>query len=498
MKLEDLIIFHSENAIICLSADYTVTGFNVFAENMLQLSKRSVLHKNFFSVCCKKNIQLPFDGADLKRKSKKPQFIQDTLLIKNKISTFIEWKVIYDKKTMDNPFFLVLVRSALRIEKTKARNTMFYLKDILENLPEYIYWKDTDFIYQGCNKHVAQYLGLRKPGDIVGKTDYDFNWSIERIKTLHKADAEVVEKKASVISEDKIPTLNGSSRIMLTSKSPLLDEEGKIVGILGVSTDITELKRAKRKLKTTKNKLDAMTVLSSSIAHELRTPFASIELGATGIEELLPSLISTYEIAKKANLAIPKIGNMKFYLLKEMLSDMKFEIRSAFIFIDMLLVKLNPSVSAKSEEIFSIAECVQQVIEKYPFEEKERTLINTVLSDDFKVQGSIVLVSHVFFNLLKNALYYIAASGKGEIFITLEKIKLYNKVHFKDTGAGISQDVLPKIFNRFYSKTYHGTGIGLAFCKSVLKSLQGHISCVSVEGEYTVFTLCFPNIEEQE
>lgn len=367
------------------------------------------------------------------------------------------------------------------------------LREIIENLPEYIYWKDAHLIYQGCNKHVATYLGLNEPSEIVGKSDDDFGWDKARIKKLYRADRKVIEKKAHVTFEDEIPKTKGYSRIMLTSKSPLFDFAGNVIGVLGVSTDITELKRTKQKLSITKNKLDTMILLSSTIAHELRTPFASLNLGVTGVGSVLPDLIKTYEIAKKNNLDIPVIDPLKFSLLNEVLTDMQYEIRAAFTFIDMLLVKINPAISAQKNEFFSMSECIEHVMEKYPFESNQRELVYITLSGDFDVRGDIVLMSHVFFNLLKNSLYYIAASGKGRVFITIERGDLYHKVYFKDTGAGISAAILPKIFTPFFSKTYHGTGIGLAFCKKVMKSLHGDIICESVEGQYTLFTLSFPN-----
>jgi len=99
---------------------------------------------------------------------------------------------------------------------------------------------------------------------------------------------------------------------------------------------------------------------------------------------------------------------------------------------------------------------------------------------------------HVLFNLLKNALYYIEAANKGEIYIRAEKTPDANILHFKDTGKGMASSMMPYVFERFYSKTQHGTGIGLAFCKSVIESFGGKISCESVEGEHTTFILEFP------
>ena len=104
-------------------------------------------------------------------------------------------------------------------------------------------------------------------------------------------------------------------------------------------------------------------------------------------------------------------------------------------------------------------------------------------------------MKHVIFNLLKNALYAIASTGKGEIFLSIISGKkgAANRLVFKDTGPGIPPEHLRHIFDRFYTKTEHGSGIGLAFCQSVIQSFEGNISCLSSLGEHTTFTLSFPS-----
>lgn len=109
-------------------------------------------------------------------------------------------------------------------------------------------------------------------------------------------------------------------------------------------------------------------------------------------------------------------------------------------------------------------------------------------------KGDELLIIHVLFNLLKNAIYYVRAAGKGNISIRIENGDKYNFLYFKDTGQGINAKVLPHIFERFFSRTYHGTGIGLAYCKLVMQNLDGDITCRSKEFEYTEFKLSFPKI----
>ncbi|HVV67948.1 MAG TPA: ATP-binding protein, partial [Gammaproteobacteria bacterium] len=109
------------------------------------------------------------------------------------------------------------------------------------------------------------------------------------------------------------------------------------------------------------------------------------------------------------------------------------------------------------------------------------------------------LLIHVLFNLFKNAIYFIRKAGKGNIHIWLEHHPRHNQIHFKDTGAGIKSENLPKIFDPFFTvDTNKGTGIGLAFCAMTLKSFGGSITCQSEWQEYTEFILTFPRKPTQQ
>ena len=101
------------------------------------------------------------------------------------------------------------------------------------------------------------------------------------------------------------------------------------------------------------------------------------------------------------------------------------------------------------------------------------------------------------FNLLKNAIYYVEKAGKGNITIKLKRGRKLNQLIFTDTGTGISKDIMPHIFEHFFTKTENGVGIGLAFCKMVMQNLDGDMTCESHEGEHTKFTLSFPVLNKK-
>lgn len=244
-----------------------------------------------------------------------------------------------------------------------------------------------------------------------------------------------------------------------------------------------------------KAKLYGMETLSASLAHELRTPLKAITFGTGNIKKYLENLVQTYEIAKGAKLDIPYIDPLHYQSLMPSFERIEAEGRSAFTFIDMLLVKVKqPSLKAYQLETCSISNCVEEALHRYPFGPDELEMIKWHRNRDFKFKGNQLLVIHVLFNLIKNSLRHIKDVKKGRIDICLSENDDFNILHFKDNGTGIARKFLPLIFDPFASETNHGTGIGLTYCKYAMKNLQGDIKGDSIPGEYTEFKLFFPKI----
>ena len=247
-----------------------------------------------------------------------------------------------------------------------------------------------------------------------------------------------------------------------------------------------------------KEKLEAMKLLGASIAHELRTPLVAIKISNENLKNVFLSLVETYRIAQKANIPIPTIREHYLKVTETAFDVISSEVKSSNNFIDMLLMNVNTAINNNLPQTgqFLIGECINKALSRYPFKEHQRKLIFVNQEIDFLVKGNQELIEHVLFNLIKNALYYIAAASKDDarIEIWLEKNTVFNKLYFKDTGTGIDPDILPHIFEQFFSRTHHGAGIGLTFCKMVMESLGGSISCESEKGNYTQFILLFPSI----
>lgn len=279
-------------------------------------------------------------------------------------------------------------------------------------------------------------------------------------------------------------------------KQPIINENNECLGIMVISLDITERKKAEAELRDTQHKLDGMTLVSASTAHELRTPLAGLNIGVSTLKNTLPQLVDVYQLAKDAKLPVPHLRANFTDLLMKSIDSMQREISASLTFIDMMLMNLKPEIKGSKTRVFSINHCVNKALSRYPFMPDQDKLIRWKkdASQDFKVAGNDLLVIHVLFNLLKNAIYYVAKAGKGNIEIWTERDVSDHKLYFKDTGTGISPAFLPHVFDRFFSKTHHGAGVGLTFCKMVMENLGGSIVCESVEGDYTLFILHFPDM----
>ncbi len=163
-------------------------------------------------------------------------------------------------------------------------------------------------------------------------------------------------------------------------------------------------------------------------------------------------------------------------------------------------IKPNPAFFTK----LSIFHVINKAIREYGYKsekEKRRIICSISKEDDFFFKGDENLMIYVIFNLLKNALYYSNTHPNLTITInsktTAEEDKNHNHIYITDNGPGIAPNLLPHLFEDFMtSNKQGGTGLGLAFCKRVMTSFNGSISCSSKENEGTAFKLKFPKTNQ--
>lgn len=249
-------------------------------------------------------------------------------------------------------------------------------------------------------------------------------------------------------------------------------------------------------------RLRAASAIGSNIAHELRTPLASIRSRARGVGKHLDDLVAGYEAAKAAGLDVPNISHRRIYELEAGLSAIQDEVEYSNTIINMLLINTSDKpISEWDFDIFSAAGCVEEAVARYPFNNSaEKRLLSVQVGEDFSIRAPRLMVVHVMFNLIKNGLHSVQRSGKGSVVIRLERSEGRNLINVKDTGAGIPANVLGQIFERFFTTIHfgQGAGIGLSFCRMVMQGIDGEIQCESEEKEYTLFRLYFPDVHASE
>lgn len=116
------------------------------------------------------------------------------------------------------------------------------LQTIIDNLPRAVFWKDRDLRIQGCNRTFANVAGMKSPREMVGKTDFEMPW--KENADLYRADDMAVmnSRKATLDQEERVINSDGVESWVLTSKVPVMNQEGEVVAVLGMFEDITDRK----------------------------------------------------------------------------------------------------------------------------------------------------------------------------------------------------------------------------------------------------------------
>lgn len=238
-----------------------------------------------------------------------------------------------------------------------------------------------------------------------------------------------------------------------------------------------------------------MIALASYMAHELATPLATIATAAGGLERYLPTLLERYR--RTAAQGEPNfIPPNALAALDSAPAWIQESANRARVLVRLLLMNAGSGTSEGiPRDRVSLARLVDESLGCYPFAAGEQGLIR-VEGGDFELFAPQTLLIHVLHNLIKNALDGVHAAGKGDIHLALEAGPDWNRLTVTDTGSGIAPEVMPRIFDEFFSLKGpgRGTGMGLPFCRRVMTDLGGEIACRSILGEYTRVELRFPPI----
>ncbi|MGD1849639.1 MAG: PAS domain S-box protein, partial [Cyanophyceae cyanobacterium] len=172
------------------------------------------------------------------------------------------------------------------------------LQVVLDNIPQAVFWKDRDLNYLGCNQAFAKATGLNDPAEVIGKNDFDMPWSKAETKWLRAGDQRVIEHNQPELNSVETQTRADGTEVWLdTSKVPLLDSNGEVIGVLGSFNDITERKqyeielyRSQRQLKKQVERERLLNQLSMQIRSSIENRSAlrsTIEMVLHSLREVL-------------------------------------------------------------------------------------------------------------------------------------------------------------------------------------------------------------------
>lgn len=267
---------------------------------------------------------------------------------------------------------------------------------------------------------------------------------------------------------------DGSWRNMRASASPLLDAEGEISGVIVSLHDITLEKKLEQQI-IQSERLAAMGQMIGGFAHELNNPLTSV----LGMSELLQDSQAPDGTRKQ-------------------LEVLRQQARRAVEIVQNLTYFSRPPAPGKAD--LDVAELVQRTLHLHAYSLRKSNITVDFLREPSvpPVQADAHQLMQVFLNLILNSEQAIReVRDRGTLRIRLEKREKTVSVIFQDDGPGISPEILPHIFDPFYTtkRPGRGTGLGLSICKAILREHSGNVEAASGPGGGAVFTVTLPMAE---
>ncbi len=378
-----------------------------------------------------------------------------------------------------------LAEEALAIERDLVRALM-------DGVPDYIYYKDTSGKFVRVNRAFASSHGCSSAAEIIGTTDFDF-FENKLAEEFRESEQRIMSTGVPLIDvEERNLQRDGRERWVSTTKVPLRDGDGNVVGVLGISRDITDRKRGEERLMRS-DKMASLGRLTAGIAHEMNTPLAAARAGLVE----LGALVNEY----KAALDDPDITPEDHRAIgKEMhsalaISEAALQRAAAFV----RGIKTQTRDMAQGERArFDAVRTIQDGLLLLEHDLKARgcTLQFEPEQNVIELLGSPGRLIQVLSNLVINAVDACAA-GKGHVRVALSANDEGAELRVTDDGSGITPENLAKIFDpMFTTKPFgEGTGLGLTIVYDiVVAEFGGSIDVSSKDGQGTTFVVRFPKL----
>lgn len=377
---------------------------------------------------------------------------------------------------------------------TEKERLELTLENILAHLPGHVYWKDKNSVYRGCNDAQFKSAGFSNREEMIGKTDYEMPWKDEA-DLLRKVDLEVMNSRKTITQEEPSRLANSNKvATFLSKKSPLFDKDGDVIGVLGISFDITDRKKIEKNLLLANEKAEAADQVKRAfildIQHDLRTPLTSLLGGA----HLLAEHGDELDAAVK----------------KELIDVLPVSLDRLLEFINDTLRALEVVQGGliQREKKFNIEKLISDIVQLEAVVEKIKPfdIVVNITEDAPKVIVSDYFAfRRILMALISNAVKF---TKEGKIEISFKRIKEHLTSHdsrqiilrfeISDTGIGMSEEEQEGLFEMFAkvhasnTETYKGNGLGLFLAKKSVELLGGDIELISEENKGTTVRFDIP------
>jgi PAS domain S-box-containing protein len=361
------------------------------------------------------------------------------------------------------------------------------LMALLDNTSAVIYMRDTDGKYLLVNREYERLFNVRRQ-DIVGLTDHDL-FPMAVADEFRANDLMAISLGSPVRMEETAPGEDGE-RTYITVKFPLVDKDGKAYAIAGISTEITERKRAEEEVRRLNEELEQrvryrtaeleastreLDAFAYSVSHDLRAPLRSL---AGFSEVLLEDYADRLDETGRRYLERIEVNAQ----------------RMAQMIDDLLNLSRATRVELRREPV-DLTASAREVLTDLRDADPDRTVHATV-EDGIATTGDPDLIRLVLYNLLGNAWKFTAKSEDARIRVAIDG----NVVTVADNGAGFDMRYAGKLFDPFQrlhaAADFEGTGIGLAIVHRIVHRHGGRIWARSEPGQGATFYFTFDGEDE--
>lgn len=368
------------------------------------------------------------------------------------------------------------IEQALQVER-------HLLHTLLNNVPDSIYFKDQDSRFMRVSRSLIDKFGLSDQDALLGKTDADV-FTAEHSQQARNDELKIMQTQQPMIGVVERETWpDRPDTWSSTTKLPLRDPSGSVVGTFGISRDVTELVKAEQALREARDSADsanrAKSEFLANMSHEIRTPMN----GIIGMTELLSHTKLT-EAQRSFVSMIEQSAQSLLRIINDILDFSKIE--AGKLDLESVPFDLRACVSHATKSLATrAAQSGTELILRV-----SRDIPDLLIGDEIRLRQVLV-------NLISNAVKFTQA---GEITVRVSvadgppAAENYS-LHFSvaDTGIGIPEEKQSKIFEAFSqadvstTRQYGGTGLGLSIASQLVQMMSGRIWLESEPGAGSVF-----------